>query len=330
MGVTGVDGELASRDRRAVVMIRPVNFRSNPQTAASNAFQHLQGAPEADDAQAAALAEFQGLVSALRSADVEVIVFDDTHQPLTPDSVFPNNWFSTHEDGTVVLYPMEAENRRPERRHDIIDALSHHRFGYRVSRVLDLSEHEHQGRYLEGTGSLVLDRRARVAYACLSSRTDRDLAERFAEELGYSLELFTAEDREGRAIYHTNVMMCVGETFAVVCPDAIVADTERRSVLARLERDGHEVVTISHAQMESFAGNMLELHDFTGRSVLAMSAAAEACLEPGQRRILERHARIVSAPIPTIEACAGGSVRCMLAEIVLPPEEAEEVEGAHE
>lgn len=301
----------------AVLMIRPVRFHANPQTRDSNAFQQRDLPLDDAEQQARALAEFEGLVAALQAAGVETHVFDDTREPSTPDSIFPNNWVSFHPDGRVVLYPMMAENRRTERRPELIEALGG-AHGFRVGPVIDLSPLEAEGRFLEGTGSLVLDRASRVAYACLSPRTHASALAEFGARMGYAVEAFAAVGADGTAIYHTNVMMSVGEGFAVVCLEAFADPHRRAAVSARLTAGGREVVAISLEQMGLFAGNMLALRGRDGRQVLAMSARAEQCLGEAQREILERHATIVSAPIPTIEDSAGGSVRCMLAEVFLP------------
>ncbi|ANO50423.1 citrulline utilization hydrolase CtlX [Woeseia oceani] len=300
----------------AVLMIRPVRFFSNPLTAASNRFQGKTSLT-ADEQQSAALAEFNGLAAALERAGVDVVVVDDTAEPPTPDAVFPNNWISTHADGTVVLYPMEAENRRTERRQDIIDGLAQ-QHGFHVRRVIDLSPHEERGHYLEGTGSLVLDRVNRLAYACLSSRTHLDVLGDFAQQLDYDVLAFDAVDSNGAAIYHTNVLMNVGETLAVICLQAIRDAAQREAVQKSLIDSGHALVDLSYEQLESFAGNMLELRAKDGGRVLAMSAQAHQSLTDAQRAAIEAVATIVSAPIDRIEASAGGSVRCMLAELHLP------------
>jgi len=299
----------------AVLMIRPANFGANPETAGSNAFQ--KDAASGPEVQARALAEFDALAEALRKAGVVVEVFQDRAEPVTPDAVFPNNWVSFHADGSAWLYPMLALNRRWERRPDILQALKAER-GYILKDVHDLSYSELDGRYLEGTGSLVLDRVNRVAYAGLSPRTDARLLQEWAQSAGYEVLRFHARDTKGRPIYHTNVMLCIGTGFALGCFDCIADETERAKVMQRLTDTGHEVVSISPYQMEAFAGNMLELAGRYGGTVLAMSARAERALNPAQRAILEKHATIVASPIETIEDCAGGSVRCMLAEIHLP------------
>jgi len=297
-----------------VLMIRPANFGANPETAASNAFQKSDESGAAP--QARALAEFDALVEVLRQAGVEVEVFEDRDEPVTPDAVFPNNWVSFHADGSAWLYPMLALNRRWERRPDILRALKDER-GYDLNEVNDLSYSELDGRYLEGTGSLVLDRVNRIAYAGLSPRTDARLLQDWAERAGYAVLHFRARDTRGQPIYHTNVMLCIGSGFALGCFDCIDA-ADRERVTQRLAGTGRDLVAISPYQMEAFAGNMLELRNRQGQALIVMSSRAERALNPAQRAVLEKHGRIVASPIETIEDCAGGSVRCMLAEIHLP------------
>ena len=307
-----MESQLAS----TVLMIRPVRFESNPQTAESNRFQGRTQASAAEQQQAAR-AEFDGLVAALREKGIEVLVFDDTPEPHTPDSIFPNNWVSFHADGRVVLYPMEAANRRLERRPDIIERLGgEHSFA--VSEVVDLSHHEDDGQYLEGTGSMVLDRSGRVAYACLSSRTHLGPLGDFAQRMDYEVVSFDAVDRDGVPIYHTNVLMNVGEELAVICDAAIVREEQRAAVLQRLQESGRKVVCLSFDQLDAFAGNMLELRTAAGNRLVAMSRQAYDSLDDEQRRLLQDNGEILAAPIETIEASAGGSVRCMLAEVHLP------------
>lgn len=301
----------------AVLLVRPVAFHGNPQTAESNAFQRPPAAADPAAEQAAASLEFDGLVEALRAAGVAVVVVDDTARPATPDSIFPNNWVSFHADGSAVLYPMMAPNRRAERRRDVLELLSREH-GFRVDRVVDLSAHEADGRFLEGTGSMVLDRVHRVAYACLSPRTDLEVLAEAAQLLGYEPLAFAAVDAAGMPIYHTNVMMCVGLDFAVLCEQAISDAGQRTAVRRRLEDTGHEVIPIDAGQMAAFAGNMLELAGAGGERLLAMSARALDALDDRQRRTLEARCRLVTAPIAAIEDGGGGSVRCMLAEIHLP------------
>ena len=301
-----------------VMMIRPAGFECNPLTAASNRVQGKSTASP-EDQQATALREFDGLVEVLRAAGIEVIVIEDTPVPHTPDAIFPNNWISMHADGRVVLYPMEAENRRTERRSDILDYLGN-AGGRSISEVIDLSGHEESGHYLEGTGSMVLDRVNRVAYACISTRTHLDPLGDFAQRLGYDVVAFDAVDSGGVPIYHTNVLMHVGEELAVICDAAIPREDQREAVLTRLRDTGHDIVSLSYAQLDAFAGNMLELRNKTGERVIAMSQCAYQSLDERQRARLRANGRIVSAPIDTIEASAGGSVRCMLAEVHLPEE----------
>ncbi len=306
------ESQLTSR----VLMIRPARFESNPLTAASNRFQGKTGASPADQ-QAAALREFDGLVEALQAAGIDVVVVEDTPEPHTPDSIFPNNWISMHADGRVVLYPMEAENRRTERRNDIIEHL-HDAIGLQVTEVIDLTAHENEGHYLEGTGSMVLDRANRIAYACLSSRTHFDALGDFAQRMGYEVVAFDAVDSEGVPIYHTNVLMNIGEELAVICDEAIPRQEQREAVLARLRDTGHDVIRLSYEQLNAFAGNMLELRGADGERVTAMSEQAYQSLSEEQRARFEANGRIVSASIDNIEQSAGGSVRCMLAEVHLP------------
>ncbi|HTV97349.1 MAG TPA: arginine deiminase-related protein [Steroidobacteraceae bacterium] len=312
----------------AVLMVRPARFAFNPQTSASNSFQELpraaasappgSGAPGSGapaDVQGAAVREFDALAERLVRAGMTVIVAHDSAEPAKPDAVFPNNWVSFHRDGTIVLYPMMAPNRRLERREELIRQV----IGagpFRVTRTVDLSYREDHGRYLEGTGSLVLDRPARIAYACLSPRTDLDVLGEFAQQLDYELAAFEATDAAGRPVYHTNVMMAIGTGFAVICGDSITELKRRDAVYAQLTATGHDIVEISPAQMHAFAGNILELAA-PGSTVIAMSTTAWGALEPRQRRALEKHGEVLTADIPVIERCGGGGVRCMLAEVHL-------------
>jgi hypothetical protein len=297
-------------------MVRPASFGFNPQTAASNAFQRRPPLPAEIQAQELALEEFDGLAQALRRAGVEVLIAPDTQLPAKPDAIFPNNWLSFHVDGTVALYPMLAPNRRWERREDILDLVVREG-GFRILRTVDLTHRESEGKYLEGTGSLVLDRAHRVAYACLSPRTDLDVLGEFAQLLDYELVAFEAHDGESRSVYHTNVVMAIGTRFAVVCGEAIGRSQHREAVFSKLRAAGHDIVDISLRQMEAFAGNMLELAS-AGGPVIALSTTAWRSLEVAQRAVLESHAEVIAAAIPTIERIGGGGVRCMLAEIHLP------------
>jgi hypothetical protein len=306
------ESQLAS----AVLMIRPVRFGSNPLTAASNRFQG-RNPDEPAQQQLDAAREFDGLCEALEAAGIEVVTVVDTLEPEKPDAIFPNNWVSFHADGRVVLYPMLAPNRRTERRLDIIEMLGRDH-GFVVREIIDLSCHEADGHFLEGTGSLVLDRAHRVAYACLSPRTTPNALGDFSRRLDYEVVAFDAVDRNGTPVYHTNVMMNVGEKTAVICAEAIPDDGQRDAVLARLRVTGHDVIEIRMDQMESFAGNMLELRAASGNTMIAMSGQALRSLDGDQLAALACNSTIVSAPIEHIERSAGGSVRCMLAEIHLP------------
>ena len=310
--MANTESQLAS----SVLMIRPARFQSNPLTAESNKFQGKTSASPAEQ-HAAALQEFDRLVASLRDKGINVVVADDTAEPHTPDSIFPNNWVSFHADGRVVLYPMEAKNRRTERRLDVVESLGNEQ-GFHVSEIVDLSHHESAEQYLEGTGSLVLDRVNRVAYACLSSRTQLDVLGDFAQQMDYDVVAFDAVDRDGAPIYHTNVLMNVGETVAVICDESIARDDQRAAVLERLQETGHEIVTLNYDQLDAFAGNMLELRSASGQRLIAMSKQAYDSLGDSQLATLSANAEILSVPIEKIESSAGGSVRCMLAEIHLP------------
>ena len=310
--MTSSESQLAS----TVLMVRPARFESNPLTAGSNSFQGKSRATPPEQ-HAAALREFDVLVENLLASGIEVVVAEDTATPHKPDAIFPNNWVSFHADGRVVLYPLEAENRRSERRLDIIERLdSDH--GFCVSEIVDLSIHESDGHYLEGTGSLVLDRVNRVAYACLSTRTHLDALGDFAQRLDYDVVAFDAVDGNGVPIYHTNVLMNIGEALAVVCDAAIPRDDQRTAVLESLASTGHEVLTLDPEQLGAFAGNMLELRTSSGERVHAVSQRAFDSLSAAQRTALERNGGLAVSAIDAIEGAAGGSVRCMLAEVHLP------------
>jgi hypothetical protein len=302
-------------------MVRPASFGFNPETAASNTFQK-PGGPAAAHATNVARAEFDALVRALVSEGVSVCVAEDTPEPVKPDAVFPNNWVSFHEDGTLVLYPMEAASRRHERRQEVVDQAVE-ALGFRVSHLLDLTHYEDEGKYLEGTGSLVLDRVARVAYACASTRTHPQLVKEWAEELGYEPVMFEAVNRGGIPVYHTNVLMCFGERMAVIGSEAIVP-SDRGRVLEPLRASGREIIEIGHTEIEQFAGNMLELgtwDEALGDSrVLVMSETARRALRPEVFRQLSGCTdSVLAVPLPTIERLGGGSVRCMLAEVLRTP-----------
>ncbi len=295
-----------------ILMIRPVDFKFNTQTAGNNKFQE---ATLQDNVQQQALAEFDGFVAMLRSNGVDVTVIDDTLQPETPDSIFPNNWVSFHEDGSVYLYPMFSENRRLERRKDIIDRIGEK---FQLNHVSDLSFFEQQVLFLEGTGSMVLDRQNKIAYACLSVRTDEEVLNNFCMLTGYTPVAFQAVDESRFPIYHTNVMMCIGDQFAVVCFDSIPNLAEKEMVKQSLLATSKELVDITFDQMNHFAGNMLQVKGKDGQSLLVMSEQAYLSLNPEQLATLTQYAKIVHAPLYTIEKNGGGSARCMLAEVHLP------------
>ena len=299
----------------AVLMIRPWRFYPNPETAVDNAFQRATAPAEPGALSSAAQAEFDRAVATLRAADVTVHVVEDTPEPDKPDAVFPNNWLSTHHDGRVVLYPMFSALRRHERRMDIIEEL---RRSYRVTDVVDYSAFETKGQCLEGTGSLVLDHVNKIAYVSLSQRSHPEPLKRFCADFGYEPVTFTARHENGRPVYHTNVVMCVGSEFALVALEMIADPGERDAVRARLTETGKEIIDLTRDQIANFAGNAIELHDSAGACVLTISSRALPTFTEEQRRTIERYARFVPLKLPTIEL-AGGSARCMLATIHLPP-----------
>ena len=293
-------------------MIRPVNFGFNAETAVNNAFQ----SEATSDAQQKAQQEFDRFVAVLRENDVDVTVIEDSPEPYTPDSIFPNNWISFHNPGLVCLYPMYAANRRLERKPEVLDQL---RKRFRVDRTLDFSEFEKEERYLEGTGSMVLDRDRKIAYACLSPRTDKALLVDFCGKTGYVPEIFTAVDGNGQPIYHTNVMMCVADRYVVACLDALPNPNERSHFMATVRSSGKPLLPISLEQMNHFAGNMLQIHNRKGERLLVMSSQAFDSLKPDQIEQLTGFNRILHSSLTTIETNGGGSARCMMAEIHLDP-----------
>ncbi len=294
-------------------MIRPARFFPNPETAADNAFQKAIADGETPEVSAAARAEFDRAVETLRGAGVTVHVIEDTATPEKPDAVFPNNWMSTHHSGRVALYPMYSAARRLERRSDVIDEL---RKFYRITDVIDYSSCETDGRCLEGTGSLVLDHVNKIAYASISHRTHPEVLKQFCHDHGYEPVTFRSVSEDGRPIYHTNVMMCVGSEFALVGLQTIPDEAERTGVQNLLEANGQDVIELSPAQIGEFAGNAIELHNNDGK-LLVLSARAAAALKDHQREKIERYARLLPLSLPTIEL-AGGSARCMIATIHLP------------
>ena len=303
----------------SILMIRPVAFRMNEQTAVNNYYQKVLDGLLPATVNAKAQEEFDAFVKKLRSVGVNVIVVDDTLSPDTPDSIFPNNWISFHENGDVVLYPMFAENRRLERREEILDILEDE--GFVINEIMDYTEAEMDSIFLEGTGSLLLDRANGKAYCALSPRADEELFIEFCEDFDFApviFEAFQTVNGDRKLIYHTNVMMCLGETFAVLCADAIDDKKERKMVIDSLKNDDKQVILITEDQVNNFAGNMLEVKGADDRRYLVMSAAAHQSLTKKQIAELEEHVTILSSSLDTIEACGGGSARCMMAEIFLP------------
>lgn len=301
-----------------ILMVRPVRFRMNEQTAVNNFFQEGLDLKN-QTINAKAQQEFDSFVQVLRNKGVQVVVVNDTFDQDTPDSIFPNNWNSFHEDGTVALYPMFAENRRRERREDILETLEQE--GFEITSVMDYTAAEADGLFLEGTGSIVMDRENRIAYCSLSDRADEGLFIEFCEDFEYTPVIFTAyQSVEGKRkpIYHTNVMMCLGEQLAVICLDAIDDKKERKNVAEHLLRNGKEIVLITEEQLHHFAGNMLQVEGRGGQRLMVMSSSAFKSLTADQVKTIEKYGQIVHSSLETIETCGGGSARCMMAEIFLP------------
>lgn len=308
----------------SIMMIRPVGFGFNPETAPTNTFQHEDKRYAPDEIQSLALSEFNNFVNKLEAAGVEVVVFDDQVEPQTPDSIFPNNWVSFHEDGRVVLYPMQAQNRRLERKVQLLDRLStEHDFDIR--QIVDLSFYENEDKFLEGTGSMILDRENKIAYACLSPRTHEEVLQKFCDLMGYTSVTFHAVNENNIEIYHTNVMMAVGENIAIVCMDSIADEKERATLRKSLEESGKTIVPISLPQMNNFAGNMLHIKNKDGNPILVMSEAGYKSLTADQLEIIKSKTDILHANLNCIERFGGGSARCMMAEIFTPKKEDEEV-----
>jgi hypothetical protein len=307
---------MRSQTTSNILMIRPVNFGFNQETAESNAFQNAEfGKQNQNNAQSEALKEFDDMVEQLRKAGVNVWVISDTETPYTPDSIFPNNWISFHANGTLITYPMQAENRRLERREDIIQQISE---DFYINRRVDLSVFEAENKFLEGTGSMVLDRKHKIAYACLSPRTHEDVLKEFSIQMNYEIVKFSAVDASAKQIYHTNVLMCIGDMFAVICLEAIPDLDERLMVRNSLEQSGKRIVEISLEQMNQFAGNMLEVKGYHDEKILVMSRAAYNSLTDKQIDILDDYCSIYSFDLSMIEGNGGGSARCMMAEVHLP------------
>lgn len=301
-----------------ILMIRPVAFRMNEQTAVNNYFQEDLDLKNAE-INRKAQAEFDAFVEKLEAVGISVIVEEDDELMDTPDSVFPNNWVSFHSNGDVAKYPMFAENRRRERRDEVFIRLE--KEGFRIENIIDYTSAEHEGIFLEGTGSILLDRENRKAYCALSPRADEELFIEFCEDFEYTPVIFTANqtvDGKRLPIYHTNVMMCLAETFSVICLDTIDDKKERKSVVKHLQQDEKEIISISEAQMNQFAGNMLQLRGKDQKRYMIMSEAAYKSLTPQQIQKIETHCAIIYSSLETIETCGGGSARCMMAEVFLP------------
>lgn len=299
----------------SVLMIRPASFGFNEETAVNNAFQTQKNLSE-NEVQRKALAEFETLVEKLKTARINVHVLDDTRRPAKPDAIFPNNWISCHHDGTLVTYPMFSPVRRLERRDEIIQYLQQH---FLVKRKIQLEEYESINQYLEGTGSMVFDHSNNLVFACLSPRTSEYLLDRFCHLMKYEPVIFSASDSRGIPIYHTNVMMAIGETFAVVCLDSISDEKEKNNLIDTFSRLGKKIIPISLDQVASFAGNMLQLRNDFGETFLVMSEQAYKSLHPSQISEIQKQTNILHSPIDTIETTGGGSARCMIAEIFLEP-----------
>lgn len=299
----------------SVFLVRPANFGFNVETAVSNVFQNKMSEKE-EVIQSKVLKEFDTFTSTLRSKGVNVFVFDDTPTPVKPDAIFPNNWISLHSNGKVILYPMCTPNRRIERRQDIIDSLAKK---FKIAEVIDLSGSEADNKFMEGTGSIVFDHTNKIAYACLSPRTDKDVFLEVCSILQYKPVYFYSRDKSGKEIYHTNVVMCIGKGFAVICLESITDNKERENVVEMLTGTGIQIIDISFEQMVSFAGNMLAIRSNDGKELLVMSQTSYDSLTKNQRETLEKFCELVPLSIHTIETIGGGSARCMIAEIFLQP-----------
>lgn len=297
-----------------ILLVRPSTFSFNSETAFSNTFQKPINESD-EEIKKKKLQEFDAFVTTLRAKDINVFVVEDTVSPQKPDAIFPNNWVTFHSDGTVILYPMCAANRRHERRLDIIDALKK---DFQVNKIINFSTYENDNRYLEGTGSIIFDHTNKLAYACLSPRTDKELFIEVCNELNYQPIYFSSYDRNGKEIYHTNVMMCIADKFSVICLESIADNVEREIIIKSLTETGHQVIDISFEQMENFAGNMLALRTNGNKSILALSRSSFDSLTTIQKNEIEKYSELVPLSITTIETMGGGSVRCMIAEVFLP------------
>ncbi len=298
-----------------ILMVRPANFAFNEETAASNAFQSRDQKLSGLEMRKQARIEFDRFVKTLRAEGIDVMVADDSAKPVKPDAVFPNNWITFHQEGTVVTYPMFAPTRRRERRRSIIEQVL--ASGFRSDRRLNFEFNEKRNLFLEGTGSIIFDHQHRLAYACLSPRTDSELLEDLCKEIGYEKVVFHSTDGNGQDIYHTNVMMALGETFVVICMETIKDANEHAMLMATFQKTGKKVIEISLSQMNRFAGNMLQVRNLNGQTYLVMSSQAFSVLTPAQISLIEQDTKILHSDITTIETYGGGSARCMMAEIFL-------------
>jgi hypothetical protein len=299
-----------------ILMVRPANFAFNEETAANNAFQSRDGLMSAETMRANAVAEFDEFVAKLRAAGVQVMVAQDSDSPAKPDAVFPNNWVTFHQEGLIVTYPMFAPTRRLERQESVVQMVLNQ--GFRHDARMHYEDNESHNRFLEGTGSIIFDHLHRLAYACLSQRTDAELLEELCQKIGYQKVVFHAVDANGQDIYHTNVMMAMGETFVVICLDSVCDPLERKMLEAHFQQTQKEVVDISLDQMNQFAGNMLQVQNIQGQTILVMSTTAYNSLTAEQIAKLESHTQLLHSAINTIETYGGGSARCMMAEVFLP------------
>lgn len=305
-----------SQSSSTVYMIRPVRFEYNPQTAVDNVFQVVPKEKN-EEVQAKALKEFDDYVATLRGKGVEVIVFEDTVEPHTPDSIFPNDWVSYHEDGTYAIYPMAAENRRKERREDIMKELQE-KHGYKITRKLDYTQLENEGKFCEGAGVLIFDYPNKVVYCSISNRAHKEVIEKAAADLGYKAVTWECRDHNGGIIYHTTVVMALGEKYALICEDSVVNPAEKEVLWKTLEETGHEIISITFDQMYAYAGNALEVVNAKGEKFLAMSRRANQSLTAEQKARIGKYAEVLAVPLEVIEDNGGGSARCMLGDLRLP------------
>ena len=311
---------MSQQSTSTLLMVKPHGFDYNTETAEDNHFQTGGTGLSSTEIACAALHEFEAFVKKISAKGIEVIVYDDLATKATPDAVFPNNWFSTHNDGTVYLYPMFAPNRRKERRQEVLDVLTQE-YGFSIDRIMDWSKHEDIGLFLEGTGSMILDRPNKIIYATLSERTSEELLKQYAQEIGYSLVSFSSYHQAKQKevlIYHTNVMLCVAQDYAVVCLECIKDLTERIALIESLKKTNKAIVELSIDQIDHFAGNMLEAKNEANESFLIMSSRAYHSITSDQMAQIKQHSKIIHSPLATIENYGGGSARCMLSEIFLP------------